>query len=289
MASLVNVRSSLMRAGRRLGVPGQPDALNVREVDALVWRLLGEIKIPFASLGKRVLGQLSDLKQVLAADYCEAPGLPEKQLIAELAHTVDTDILRHADLQKDWAEPEKFGDLVKQFGPREIEVRAEPYRKGAGLALRGFFCRAAVAHKPKFVIFLNTAHHPAAVAATLGHELGHYLYGSMVGETGPMTAFMEATFSSHLREEHELFADSLVSLSAYTPDLVRTIGRMDRLEPKRTNEYFNRIRKTYETMGSRFEFDLSHDGIAAPWRVCYLTSMIHFFKLRCALLETAGV
>ncbi len=291
MASLVNVQSSLMRAGRRLNAPGQPDALNVREVDALVSRLLGEIKIPFDSLGKRVLAQLSDLKQVLAADYREAPGLPEKKLVGELAHTVNTDILGHADLLKDWADAEKFGDLVKQFGPREreIEVRAEPYRKGAGLALRGFFCRAAVADKPKFVIFLNTAHHPAAVAATLGHELGHYLYGFMVDETGPMTAFMEGTFTSHLREEHELFADSVVSLSAYTPDLIRTIGRMDRLEPKRTNEYFNRIRKTYETMGSRFKLDLSQDGIAAPWRVCYLTSMIHFFKLRCALLETAGV
>ncbi len=289
MASLVNVRSTLMRAGRRHDAPGQLDALNVREVDALVSRLLGEIKIPFASLGKRVLAQFSDLKQVLAADYREAPGLPEKRLVGELAHTVENDILGRADILKQWADPEKFGHLVKQFGPREIEVRTEPYRQGAGLALRGFFCRAAVGHKAKFVIFLNTAHHPAAVAATLGHELGHYLYGSMVGETGPMTAFMEGTFTSHLREEHELFADSVVSLSAYTPDLIKTIGRMDRLEPKRTDEYFNRIWKTYETMGSRFKLDLSQNGISAPWRVCYLTSMIHFFKLRCALLETAGV
>jgi len=289
MASLVNVRSSLMRAGRRSDAPGQPDALNVREVDALVSRLLGEIKIPFASLGKRVLGQLSDLKQVLAADYREAPGLPEKRLVGELARTVNTDILGHADLLNDWADAEKFGHLVKQFGQREIEVRAEPYRQGAGLALRGFFCRAAVGHKSKFVIFLNTAHHPAAVAATLGHELGHYLYGSIVRETGPMTAFMEGTFTSHLREEHELFADSVVSLSAYTPELIKTIGRMDRLEPGKTDKSFQRIWKTYETIGSRFKLDLSQDGITAPWRVCYLTSMIHFFKLRCALLETAGV
>jgi len=289
MASLVNVRSTLMRAGRRLDAPGQPDALNVREVDALVSRLLAEIKIPFASLGKRVLAQLSDLKQVLAADYCEAPGLPEKPLAGELARAVDTDIRARADIWKEWADPDKFGPLVKRFGPREIEVRAEPYRKGAGLALRGFFCRADVGAKSKFVIFLNTAHHPAAVAATLGHELGHYMYGKMVGETGPMTAFMEATFTSHLREEHELFADSVVALSAYTPELVQTIGRMDRLEPGRTDMSFKRIQKTYEAMSTRFKVDLSQEKITAPWRVCYLTSMIHFFKLRCALLETAGI
>jgi hypothetical protein len=290
MASLVNVRSTLMAAGRRSGgSASQSDALNVREVDALVARLLEEIKIPFASLGKRVLTQLSDLKQVLSADYCEAPGLPEKRLTNELAHAVETEIKARADVWKEWDDPGKFGDLVKKFGSREIEVRAEPYREGSGLGLRGFFARAEVGRKSKFVIFLNTAHHPAAVAATLGHELGHYLYGSFVGETAPMTAFMEGTFTAHLHEEHELFADSLVALSAYTPELIKTIGRIDRLEPGKSEKFFNRIQRTYEAIGPRFKLDLSQKGITAPWRVCYLTSMIHFFKLRCALLETAGV
>ena len=29
--------------------------------------------------------------------------------------------------------------------------------------------------------------------------------------------------------------------------------------------------------------------MAAAWRVRYLTSMAHFFKLRCALYKSAGV
>ncbi len=289
MASLVNVRSTLMAAGRRVGNASAPDALSVREVDALVSRLLEEIRIPFASLGKRVMAQLGDLKQVLAADYQEAPGMPSKPLLSELARAVDTDIKSRADIWKEWAEPDRFDHLVKRFGPREIEVRAEPYRRGAGLALRGFFCRAEVGRKSRFVIFLNTAHHPAAVAATFGHELGHYLYGAMVGETAPMTAFMEGTFTSHLRDENELFADSLVALSAYTPDMIRTIGRLDRLEPGKTDKFFKRIQNTYEAIGSRLKMDLSQKAISAPWRVCYLTSMIHFFKLRCAVLEATGV
>ena len=65
MASLVNVRSSLMRAGRRLDAPGQPDALNVREVDALVSRLLGEIKNtgPTRKGGTRVGVEFSGLSE----------------------------------------------------------------------------------------------------------------------------------------------------------------------------------------------------------------------------------
>jgi hypothetical protein len=288
MGSLVNVRSSLMAAGRRQGGSGRPDALNVREVDALVSRLLSEIKIPFASLGKRVMAQLADLKQVLAADYREASGLPPKPLLGELSRIVNDEIKARADIWKQWDDPTSFGHLVKRFGPRELEVKAEPYRQGSGLSLRGFFCRAAIGDKSKFVIFLNTAHHPGAVAATFGHELGHYIYGSLVGETAPMTAFMEGMFATHLREEHELFADSLVALAAYTPDLIKTIGRMDRVEPGKSDKFFARIQKAYEVIGPRFRLDLSKEHISAPWRVCYLTSMIHFFKLRCALLETAG-
>jgi len=63
--------------------------------------------------------------------------------------------------------PELADYLGKMFGPRELEVRAERYTKGAGLALRGFFCRANLGTASKFVIFVNTAHHPGAVAATL--------------------------------------------------------------------------------------------------------------------------
>jgi hypothetical protein len=285
MASLINIQSSLRQAGRKHARPGQPDALTVREVDALVSRLLDEIDIPFTSVGKRVLGQLTDLKKVLASDYREAPGLPSKPLLRDLSHIVEHEIRSHADIWKHWDEPQSFNHLVRLFGPREIEVRAEPYRRGAGLSLRGFFCRTKVSNKDKFVIFLNTAHHPGAVAATFGHELGHYMYGSLAGETAPMTAFMEGTFAAHLQEEHELFADSLVALAAYSREQIRQIGRMDKIEPGNSETFFKRIQKAYEAIGERYRLDLRKDHMTAPWRVCYLTSMIHFFKLRCALLE----
>jgi hypothetical protein len=270
----------------------EPAALETREVDHLVSRLLAEINVPFDSIGTRVLNQLSDLKKVLSADYADVPALPSKPLLQELAKIVENDIKRYTSAYAglaDLGSPQLLGYLGKLFGPREVELRAEPYRTGAGLALRGFYCRAMLGTKSKFVIFVNTAHHPGAVAATLGHELGHYIYGSLVGERAAHTAFMEGAFANHLLEEDELFADSLVALAAYSPELIKKIGGLAQLRPGFSDDLFNRIKSAYELIGPRYGLDLSTGKMAAAWRVRYLTSMAHFFKLRCALYKSAGV
>ncbi len=293
MSSLMNVGETLKSAGRGHGHGHSPaariDALKVREVDGLVSQLLEEIEVPFTSLSKKVIGQLSDLKQVLAADYREVPGMPPLPLIKELARIVETEIKGRPAIWKNWEDPSAFESMVRLFGPREVTVKAEPYRKGAGLALRGFFCRASLSDQPKFVIFLNTAHHPGAVAATLGHELGHYFYGSLVGEDGPMTAFMEGTFGAHLNEEHELFADALVALSAYSTDQIKQISSIGKIGAGNSENILKRVHKVYETIGPRWKLELKQERISSSWRVSYLTSMIHFFKLRCALLDKAAV
>jgi hypothetical protein len=273
--------------------PREPDALVTREVDRLVSKLLGEIKVPFGSLGTRVLTQLADLKRILSTDYMEVPALPQKPLLKELAGVIERDIKQHIPTYgnlSDLGSPQLLGHLGKLFGPRELELRAEPYRTGAGLSLRGFYCRADVGEKSKFVIFVNTAHHPGAVGATLGHELGHFIYGSLVGEKAAHTAFMEGAFANHLAEEDELFADSLVALAAYSPDLIKKIGvGIAQPEPGSSDELFNRIKFAYDLIGPRHGLDLTKSKLAAAWRVRYLTSMAHFFKLRCALYNSAGV
>ena len=268
-----------------------PDALVTREVDYLVSRLLNEIKVPFGSVGSRVLNQLSDLKRILSADYMEVSGLPPKPLLQDLARLVETDIKSYMSKWESMLDdgPRLRGHLGKMFGPRELEVRAEPYTKGAGLALRGFFCRANMGDKSKFVIFVNTAHHKGAVAATFGHELGHYIYGSLVGEKAAMTAFMEGAFANHLVEEDELFADSLVALSAYSKEQMKRIGTATNVKPGSSDDLFNLIKSAYSVIGRGYNLDFTKGKLAAACRVRYLTSMTHFFKLRCALYHSAGL
>lgn len=285
---------SLATSRKEAALSGQPDALVAREVDGLVSKLLTEVKIPFPSLGKKVLGHLADLKKVLSTDYSTNADLPEKNLLKELTRVVESDIkptMRewYQSGKKPWEAPELFPVLTKLFGGRELELRAEPYLEGAGLALRGFFCRANVGAKSKFVIFLNTAHHPGAVVATFGHEIGHYIYGSLVGERAPMAAFLEGTFSNHLHETDELFADSLVAFSCYPQEVIKEIGPLKNIKPGKSEELFGRIRRAYGLVGSQYELNLEDSKMGNVWRIRYLTSMVHFFKLRCALLDKTGL
>src|SRR5271155_4921964 len=137
--------------------PREPDALTACEVDRLVSRLLGEIKVPFGSLGTRVLTQIADLKRILSTEYMDVPALPQKPLLKKLAEGVEKDIKQHIPSYgslTDLADPQLLGHLGKLFGPRELELRAEPYRTGAGLSLRGFYCRTEFGKNSKFVIFV---------------------------------------------------------------------------------------------------------------------------------------
>src|SRR5581483_7653608 len=178
--------------------------------------------------------------------------LPPRPMLQELAQVVSSEITSYDGRWKSLDSPEVLSGLFRRFGPREIELRAEPYTEGAGLALRGFFCRTTIGRHAKFVIFVNTAHHPGAAAATLGHELGHYIYGSIRGERSPMVAFMDGSFAKHLNEEDELFADSLVALAAYSSETFRQInGAKSGTGPLSPHDLFTRIRNAYRLIEPR--------------------------------------
>jgi len=264
------------------------NALSVREIDGLIWRLLDELGLPFDSVGTQALSELNDMRGVLLADYSQVPGLPSRKLLRELSHIVDTEIVSRLDWEY-WDQPQSFESHINLFGRREIEVHARPYRQGSGLSLRGFFYQTGADDKKKFIIFLNTAHHPGAVAATFGHELGHYIYSHLVGQTQPITASIEGTFADHLNSQQELFADTVVSLSAYSRNLIRQIAGKKDTERSLGDLLFSQIRKAYAVIGTQYDLDLKRSPLAEPWRIRYLTSMIHFFKLRCAVFDRAEV
>jgi len=264
------------------------DAIEVRDSDALIAKLLGELQISLLSVNKQLLKKVSDLKAVLATDYREASGMPSDPLLRELSRIIDSDIRTRFDgLSENWNKEDLLRYLAEVFGPREIEVRAEPYRRGSGLALRGFFCRAEVSQKSKFLIFLNTAHPPAVIAATFGHELGHYIYGSLVRENANFNAFIEGSFSQHLNDESELFADCLVALAAYDHDTLTRIAAAD--GGSRADRWVVLLKEIHRLIDSRFQLNLTPGHLANVSRVSYVTAMIHFFKLRRALFQRTGI
>jgi hypothetical protein len=273
---------------RKIAARPALDAIEVRDSDALIAKLLQEMRIFLPSVNKQLMVKLADLKKILAMDYRQAPGMPDKPLVGELSRIIDRDIRsRFHALSPKFNKDDLLRYLADEFGPREIEVRAEPYRRGSGLALRGFFCRAEVSKKSKFLIFLNTAHPPAVVAATFGHELGHYIYGSMVAETATFNAFIEGSLSGHLMDESELFADCLVALSAYDHDTLTRIAAAD--SGSRSDRWVALLKEVHRLIDSRYQLNLTPGRLANVSRISYVTAMIHFFKLRRALHQLTGI
>jgi hypothetical protein len=124
------------------------------------------------------------------------------------------------------------------------------------------------------------------VAATFGHELGHYIYGSMVAETSTFNAFIEGSLSGHLMDESELFADCLVALSAYDHATLKRLSAAD--DGSRSDRWVLLLKEVHRLIDSRYQLNLT-PRLANVSRISYITAMIHFFKLRRALYQLTGI
>ena len=223
----------------------------------------------------------------MGADYGNAPGMPPIALIRELSRFIERGI-RGAFT---WSDVRTNDALLRRLstacGRRAIHISAQPYKSGAGLGLRGFFCKVDSGDNSKFVIFLNSAHPAPIMASTFGHELGHYLYDSLVQDNTDFKAFVEGNLSQHLSDQAELFADCLVSLTAYDRSLIsRIVDHSGKTEFERWFSIFRKVQRINEL---RCHMKLGSREFSQINRLSYLTGMIHFLKLRCALFKTVGL
>jgi hypothetical protein len=263
--------------------------LITREVGRLVDDFLRELSVSRGSRTREILKQIEDLRKILSTNYVDDIRLPSQELLQELAGIVSSLIVsRDGREWKTVSSAQLLSRLFRRFGPREIELHARPYLHGAGLKIRGFFCRTEIRGGAMFIIFVNTAHHPGAAAASLGHELGHYVYDALKGETAPTLALLEGSFAQHFDRESELFADSLVSLSAYSQEIFREIsGDGTHGSGVSGREILLPLLRVYRLIRARYALDLRK--LSEEWRIRYLASMAHFYKLRGALYYRAGV
>jgi hypothetical protein len=168
-----------------------------------------------------------------------------------------------------------------------VHLQASPYDGPDGLALRGFYIRKKQRVLKRPLIYVNTAHHPGAVSSTFCHEIGHHLTSRLFGRVQEgVHFFYDAAYADHLDDPVELAADLMVSLAGYPASVARTIfvrpwnwglvAKVGRL----SEEEFRTVRKHVE---GRFELDFTA-ALPAHQRLNYLAGMIHYAKLRWALL-----
>ncbi len=253
-------------------------------------QLLDELEFSSELLGDGAHLALADLNTVLAADYREGRGFPAVEMAQELGRIVDRFIKPYTQIWSCWQDRHGSEQLRRMFHWGDVVVSAEPYLQGGGRSLWGFSAEKKVQGRSTTVIFLNTAHEPGAVATTIGHELGHHVYQAILGKRGDHVAIGK-TFPQHLSDEHELFSDAVVAMSAYSQSATRAIlgrGGLTWRESPAAN-FSERFRKAIATIDSHYRIDLDSDNLSALWRLRYLTLTVHLFKLRCALLEEAGI
>jgi hypothetical protein len=181
----------------------------------------------------------------------------------------------------------RIGDNSRGLG---LKLRLSGYGK-MGHPLRGFYHQQA---DQRPLIWVNVRHLPAAVAATLAHELGHYFWNEIHSDWGSSTRpFYNAGFGSHLKDPRELFADAFATLAAYPRPVARQLfsprGWPRNLKAARILEH-SAVTQVHEHLRRHYDLDLRPSGgLPVARRFYYLTSMIHFSKLRAAILNTVGI
>jgi len=252
-------------------------------------RLFTAIQSPSRSLGNGLEQAVGELKTVVSAEYREASGLPSSMFARELASVVETEVKPRSQIWRSISSAKRFSRALEIFSAKRVTVQGAPYLDGAGLGLWGFSFRVGRGKAAKSGIFLNTAHVAGAIATTLAHEIGHLVHGYILNDPQPGAALLDGTFADHLDQGSELFADSLVALMAYDRSVVRNIGVRYEACLLNPNSVAEAARYGYAEICPEFRIDIFNPRMSAEWRLRYLTSLVHYLKLRCALFHTAGI
>lgn len=261
-------RSSDLKVRQLLrGLPGERQIANARKI---------------AALRKPAI----DLHRLLKRDYVRSlrRGLgygQVRELVETFGHIFPAFNSRSVRIMP----AENFGTIAAKLG---FTVRAAPFGGSDGLALRGFYAQRCAGVLKDPLIFVNTAHHPIVALTSFVHELGHHISREIL-RLRPSRAhfYFDAGYADQLTEPSELVADVVVSLAGYPESVARKIfatpwdwglvARAARLSDNAFAEVQRHLKQAYG-------FDLRLEPALAEQRLQYLGGIIHYAKLRWALL-----
>ena len=179
--------------------------------------------------------------------------------------------------------PEEFTRHWSRLG---VEFKLADISSAAGCRCLVFYIRGTPAKRP--LICVNTAHHRAAIGAAFAHEMGHHLTSEMFGAHHEPLTLLYTGYRKHLLDPRELAADVLVSLGIFprkvalktlkNPSGARRSGDLGKVNlPEMLNYY-----------AGRYGLDMNA-RLSSGRRIQYLAGMVHYAKLRLALLDKYDV
>jgi hypothetical protein len=173
-----------------------------------------------------------------------------------------------------------------------VNLKMHPLRERGSAALHGFYVGASPEGLRKALIFLNTAHHPLAVATAFCHEVGHHLASGMFNHRAAgIELMMNGEFSEHLSNPVELAADIVVSLAAYPAPVARRLfaskcraGGTQQRDPLTIPVLAgveNHLNRSYRYAHA--------SGRPVMWSDHYAAGILHYAALRWALLSERDI
>lgn len=160
----------------------------------------------------------------------------------------------------------------------------------SGLAVFGFYLGKDSGLEKRPLICLNGAHHPAAVATAFLHEVGHHVTAELFSTRNELVQMSRQTgYEAHLNDPRELAADVLVSLGVYPRNIASKLfeSERDRRIPN-ADENVKSPSAAKAVLGTARRYGLDFESLPDRKRIQYQAGLIHFTRLRQALLEEYG-
>jgi hypothetical protein len=184
------------------------------------------------------------------------------------------------------------GEFTRFWSGLGVQFKLAKLNGTAGLALLGFYVRKMGGSKLP-LICVNTAHHPAAVGAAFSHEMGHHLIGRLFDSRREHAQFLTYTaYGEHLNDPEELAADILVSLGVFPEAIARELFLKPpkRRAAKPASEELPHSVSAAVLKYFEGRYGLSFvEPLSSGKKLQYLAAVIHFSKLRLALLTEYGI
>jgi len=162
----------------------------------------------------------------------------------------------------------------------------------SGLALFGFYLGKDSGLEKRPLICLNGAHHPAAVATAFLHEVGHHVTAELFSTRKEMIQLSRQTgYGGHLDDARELAADVLVSLGLYPRKLASQLfaSTRDRETPSAAEGVKSLPPAAKAVLGTAQRYGLDFERLPVQKKLQYQAGLIHFTRLREALLNEYGL
>jgi hypothetical protein len=161
----------------------------------------------------------------------------------------------------------------------------------SGLALFGFYLGKDSGLEKRPLICLNGAHHPAAVATAFLHEVGHHVTAELFSTRKEMIQLSRQTgYGAHLDDPRELAADVLVSLGLYPRKMASQLFGSTRAREKPNAVEGSKLPPAAKAvLGTAQRYGLDFERLPVQKRLQYQAGLIHFTRLREALLDEYGL